>query len=89
MTNFLLDYNPISFGPEIFFILAIPIITIILTIFCLVDITIANYKRNGDKIFWIVLIVATAGLASYFYFFQRKHLVQSEIDKSDDQILDS
>jgi len=89
MTYFLLDFNPILFGSEIFFILAILLITIILTIFCLVDIAIANYKKKGDKIFWVVLLLVTLGLASYFYFFQRKHLVQSKIDKSDDEILDS
>ncbi len=42
----------------------------------LIDLITKNYRDNTERIFWLLAIVLTGGLATIFYLFRRKQIIQ-------------
>lgn len=77
MNSILLEYQPFAPGALFFVFLGLAGLTLLLTIFVLMDILFGKFKNKEDRWLWFLMLIVTLGLAGYIYMFKRKDLLDN------------
>jgi len=70
-----IDFNPIHPNYGNIIIITIGIICMTLVIIGLIDISRRTFRKDIDKIFWLLLIVLTGGIGTIIYLFRRRNII--------------
>ena len=74
-----LEFQPCAPGPGFFITAGIVFLGVIIGILSIIDLLFSDIEHYEDRVLWILLIICTAGLASFIYLF-RAHKLKKKKD---------